>query len=121
MAMADVRVLEELIGREALLVLIRAAGGLSIFIPKRFPPMSGPLLELDPAAQEALVRYAGGTELYIPRCAGSRREQLYQQIRAEYDAGARVQDLARKYQFTERWIYEVLGRPGRETAQGDLF
>lgn len=121
MALADVRLLEGLIGREALLALIGACGGLSIPIPKRFPPASGPLCNLEPSAQEALVRYAGGTELYIPRCAGALREQMYQQIRAEYDAGARVQDLARKYQFTERWIYEVLGRPSRETAQGALF
>jgi len=119
-ALADTRLLEGLIGREALEALIQTCGGLSIPIPKRLP-LSGPLMDLPPAAQAALVRYAGGTELYIPKCDGARREALYQRIRAEYDAGARVQDLARKYRFTERWIYKVLGRPSREEAQGALF
>lgn len=120
MALADTRLLERVVGREALETLIQTCGGLSIQVPKR-PPLSGPLMDLPGAAQEALVRYAGGTELYVPKCDGARREALYQQIRAEYDAGARVQDLARKYRFTERWIYEVLGRGDREEVQGSLF
>jgi Mor family transcriptional regulator len=32
-----------------------------------------------------------------------------------------VRDLARKYRFTERWIYEILGRPSHEGLQGELF
>jgi hypothetical protein len=120
MALADTRLLESLIGREALEALIQTCGGLSVPIPKRLP-LSGPLCDLPQHAQEALVRYAGGTELYIPKCDGARREALYQTIRAEYDAGARVQDLARKYRFTERWIYEILGRPSREGVQAELF
>jgi len=120
MALADTRLLESLIGREAMQALIQSCGGLSVPIPKRLP-LSGPLCDLPQPAQEALVRYAGGTELYIPKCDGARREALYQTIRAEYDAGARVQDLARKYRFTERWVYEILGRPSREVPQESLF
>jgi len=120
MAMADTQLLESLIGREALQALIQTCGGLSVPIPKRLP-LSGPLCDLPRHAQEALVRYAGGTEFYIPKCDASRREALYQKIRAEYDAGARVQDLARKYRFTERWIYEILSRPSRDGRQAELF
>jgi hypothetical protein len=120
MAMVDTQMLESLIGREALEALIQTCGGLSVWIPKRLP-LSGPLCDLPPHAQEALVRYAGGTKLYIPKCDGARREALYQKIRAEYDAGARVKDLARKYRFTERWIYGILGRPSRDWMQAELF
>lgn len=120
MALADTRFLEQLIGREALEALIQTCGGLSIPIPKRLP-LTGPLMDLPQPAQEALVRYAGGTELYVPKCDGTRREALYQKIRAEYDAGCRVQDLARRYGYTERWIYEVLGRPAATVEQGSLF
>lgn len=120
MALADTRLLESLVGRDALEALIQTCGGLSVPIPKRLP-LGGPLCDLPQHAQEALVRYAGGTEIYIPKCDGARREALYQTIRAEYDAGARVQDLARKYRFTERWVYEILGRPSREVAQESLF
>jgi hypothetical protein len=120
MPLADTRLLESLIGREALEALIQTCGGLSVPINKRLP-LSGPLRDLPQHAQEALARYAGGTELYIPKCDGARREALYQTIRAEYDAGARVRDLARKYRFTERWVQQILNRPSREDPQKSLF
>lgn len=120
MALADVSLLQSLIGPEALRALIATCGGLSLPIPKKLP-MSGALCDLPLPAQEALVRYAGGTELYIPKCDGARREAIYNKIRAEYDAGARVQDLARRYGYTERWVYAVLGRPAREDQQAALF
>jgi len=113
MATADTRLLESLIGREALQALIETCGGLSVRIPKRLP-LRGPLCDLPQPAQEALVRYAGGTELYIPKSYPAWPEVLYEAIRAEYDAGARVKDLARKYRYTERWIREILGRPSRK-------
>lgn len=120
MALADTRFLEQLIGREALEALIQTCGGLSVAIPKRLP-LSGPLVDLPQPAQEALVRYAGGTELYIPKCDGARRESLHARIRAEYDAGARVQDLARRYRYTERHIYNILGRLPKPELNGRLF
>lgn len=120
MAVADTSLLERLIGREALRTLISVAGGLAIRIPKR-PPLDGPLAELPLPAQEALARYAGGDVLYIPKCDAARRAERDAAIRAAYDAGARVQDLAREYGLSERWVYEILGRPSVEGGQGELF
>lgn len=121
MALADTRLLASLIGEEALRTLISVAGGLAIRIPKK-PPLDGPLAELPMPAQEALARYASGDVLYIPKCDGARRAERDAAIRAAYDAGALVQDLARQYGLTERWIYEILGRPEREeAAQQALF
>ncbi|GIX31392.1 MAG: hypothetical protein KatS3mg124_1864 [Porticoccaceae bacterium] len=120
MALADTRFLERLIGREALERLIQTCGGLSIAIPKRLP-LSGPLVDLPLPAQEALVRYAGGTALYIPKCDGARREAVHARIRAEYNAGARVQELARRYGYTERHIYNILGRLPDPERNGTLF
>lgn len=115
MAIADTALLEKLIGREALETLISVAGGLSVRIPKR-PPLDGPLAELPLPAQEALAAYAGGDELYIPKCDGAARARRNAEIRAAYDAGESVQSLARRYRITERWVYQILGSPEEDEA-----
>ncbi|TCS69748.1 Mor transcription activator family protein [Sulfuritortus calidifontis] len=119
MAVADTALLERLIGREALETLISVAGGLVVYIPKN-PPLDGPLAELPMPAQEALAAWAGGTELYVPKCDGAARAARDAAIRAAYDAGEPVQAIARRYRLTERWIYEILGRH-EDDKQGDLF
>lgn len=119
MASADTRLLEEIIGREALEMLVATCGGLTVAVPKR-PPLGGPLSSLPAQAQEAIARYAGGTTLYIPKCDASARAARDAKIRALYDAGHRVQDIARQFRITERWVYEILGRPD-DGRQGDLF
>ena len=112
--------LERLIGREALLTLAQVAGGLDLYIPARVP-MDGPLLELPLAAQERLARYAGGTRLYIPKLCGELRRSRDAQIRAAYDAGKRVQDIARRFRLSERRVWAILGSPEPEEAQASLF
>lgn len=119
MAVANTQLLERLIGREALATLVSVAGGLSLYIPKR-PPLDGPLAELPMPAQEALASYAGGDVLYIPKCDGATRAARDAAIVAAYDAGVSVQELARRYRLTERWVYEIIGRPA-EARQGELF
>lgn len=116
---ADTSLLERLIGREALETLVSVAGGLEIYIPKR-PPLDGPLADLPLPAQQALADYAGDSKLYIPKCDGALRAKRDAAIRAAYDAGEKVQSLARRYRLTERWVYEILGRPVDE-RQGELF
>lgn len=120
MALADTAYLERLIGREALDALISTCGGLEVHIPKNLP-MSGPLCDLPLPAQQALAQAFGGTELYVPKCDGARRARRDAAIIAAYDAGQRVQDIARRFGLTERWVYEILGRPQRDPAQERLF
>lgn len=119
MALADLSLLERLIGREAVETLVSVAGGLSLRVPKR-PPLDGPLAELPPEAQEALAAHYGGDEIYVPKCDGARRAARDAGIVALYDAGWRVQDIARRHGLTERWVYEILGRPV-DDRQGELF
>lgn len=112
--------LERLIGREALATLAQVAGGLDLYIPAKVP-MDGPLMELPLQAQQALARYAGGTRLYIPMMAGRMRRARDAAIRAAYDAGERVQDIARRFQISERRVWAILGSPEPEEAQASLF
>jgi hypothetical protein len=106
---ADLSTLERVIGREALESLIKTCGGLEIRIPKTLPKQ-GPLADLPLPAQEALIRYAGGDVLYVPKAEHLRVRRRNEAIRKAYDVGERVQDLARQYNLSERWIYNILGR-----------
>lgn len=113
--------LERLIGREALLTLAQVAGGLDLYIPAKVP-MDGPLLDLPLAAQEALARYAGGTRLYIPMLSGELRRIRDAQIRAAFDRGERVQDIARRFRLSERRVWAILAAPApQDEAQASLF
>ncbi len=107
MARADLSFLEKLIGREALEALIQTCGGTALTIPKRLPDR-GPLADLPLPAQEALMRYAGGDSLYIPKAEHLRIRRRNEAIRKAYDAGERVKDIARRYGLTERWVYAIL-------------
>lgn len=116
---ADTTELVRVVGQEAAATLVQVAGGLALRIPKN-PPLDGPLAELPPPVQEALARYAGGDVLYIPKCDGAARAARDREIVALYDAGVSVKEIARRYRLTERWVYEILGRPV-EDRQGELF
>lgn len=113
--------LERLIGREALSTLAQVAGGLDLYIPAKVP-MDGPLLDLPLAAQEALARYAGGTRIYVPMLTVPLRRARDAAIRAAYDAGERVQGIARRYRLSERRVWAILGSPEpQDEAQASLF
>lgn len=120
MPIADTVLLERLIGREALERLVELAGGLAVHVPKS-APLGGLLAELPPLAQEQLAKYVGGDVLYIPKCDARKRAVRDAAIVAAYDAGATVKALARSYGMSERWVYEILGRPQDDTRQGALF
>lgn len=120
MALADTARLQQLIGQEALAALIASCGGLAVHIPKR-PPLAGALCDLPEPAQQALTHAFGGTVLYVPKCDGAQRAARDAAIRAAYDGGQSVQSIARQWRITERWVYEILGRPQAEHAQGSLF
>ncbi|MDD3938028.1 Mor transcription activator family protein [Rhodoferax sp.] len=130
MAFADTTYLQSLLGADGLAALVQAAGGLSVDIAKR-APLNGILKDLPEPAQHALARAFGGTTLYVPKCDGSARAARYAAVVAAYDAGERVQDIARRFGITERWVYQILGRPatrapGAASAdacayQGQLF
>jgi glyceraldehyde 3-phosphate dehydrogenase len=115
MALADTARLQQLIGQEALAALIASCGGLAVHIPKR-PPLAGALCDLPEPAQQALTHAFGGTVLYIPKCDGATRAARDAAIVAAYDAGVSVQELARRYRLTERWVYEIIGRPAEARA-----
>ncbi len=99
--------LRDIIGDEGIDILSQTCGGLSIKISKT-PPSDGPLLDLPEPLLLRLIEYAGGTEVYIPRRVMRRNHAVREAIRQAYDAGESVRNLARRFGYSERWIYQIL-------------
>lgn len=110
MAFADTRDLLRLLGADATALLVQTAGGLSVDIAKR-TPLRGLLSALPEPAQQALAQAYGGSTLYVPKCDGTARAARHAAICAAYDAGESVQSIALRMHITERWVYQILGRP----------
>lgn len=54
-----------------------------------------------------LARFYAGTGMYFPKLDDTLTTLRNERIRAEFDGGNH-KELARKYDLTERWIYEIL-------------
>ncbi len=120
---ADTSYLTGLLGDEAFQRLVEFHGGLTLRVPKRIPelpPKPGWLAVIGPEAAQRLVAECGGDEIYVPKCDGAKRARRDAAIVAAYDDGARVADLAREHNLTERWVWAILGRTPAE-GQGALF
>lgn len=56
----------------------------------------------------------GGSTIYVPRVEELQRRLRDARINVEYSGGARVKDLSRRYNLTERTIYKVINKIDRE-------
>ncbi|WP_231879816.1 Mor transcription activator family protein [Crenobacter luteus] len=129
------RLIADLIGLPKALQLIEAWGGTTFPVSKnqrrdgqiRYAALAE-VVGVDAAA--ILTRRFGGEVLSIPRCAVAMREVRDRMIRAEFDTLTRehpavhaVNQLARRYQMTERNVWVVLKKTDQvgETRQAVLF
>ena len=101
----------ELIGLDKTLSLVRLFGGTRLRIPAH-PADGHPLCrELGRAQARLLGSHYGGDDVYIPSLARLRRRQRNRRLRAAYDAGATVRELARSEHLSERSITTILNTP----------
>lgn len=110
-----------LVGHTAARELIHRYGGLVLVVPKT---VTGWLADLPGHSAERLAALYGGDRIYIPKPDRELRRARNRQIIAEYDAGERVQAIARRHRLTERQIWTILGRPVPEdpdVSQAELF
>ena len=112
-AVADMDALTELIGAPAVMALVQAHGGLAFDVPattrgKRYRDLAA-LIGERPA--QALLARHGGDAIYIAKLDAQKRAKRNAEIRAAYDDGTPVPELARRYNLTERQIYNILGQP----------
>lgn len=54
-----------------------------------------------------LARHFAGTGMYFPKLDDKLMAMRNERIRAEFD-GSNHKELARRYDLTERWVYEIL-------------
>lgn len=66
-----------------------------------------------------LARFFAGTGMYFPKLDDTLMALRNERIRAEFN-GFNHKELARKYDLTERWIYEIL-KLEESTDQTTLF
>lgn len=114
------KLIADLIGLPKALKLIEAWGGTTFPVSKnkrrdgqiRYEALVE-VVGID--AANILTRHFGGEVLSIPRCAVAMREVRDRMIRAEFDQETRelqaihvVNQLARRYQMTERNVWVVL-------------
>ncbi|GHD63791.1 Mor transcription activator family protein [Jeongeupia chitinilytica] len=129
------QLIARLIGLPKALKLIEAWGGTTFPVSKnkrrdgqiRFEALSE---VVGVEAAKILTGHFGGEVLSIPRCAVALREVRDRMMRAEFDQSTRIQpavhavnQLARKYQMTERNVWLVLKKADQvnETRQVALF
>ena len=113
------------IGIEPTLRLVTALGGTSYDFPVGVA--DSPRLRvlqdiLAPDEIERLLAIYGGARYYIPRCKAALRELRNREFRAAVELMVArdgisqklaIQQLAPRYDITERWAYEILKPPAK--------
>ena len=66
-----------------------------------------------------LAELVGGTTIYVPKPESLTRPVRDAHIKAEFN-GYNHQELAKKYNVTERWVRQLCG-PGQAEGQLDIF
>lgn len=122
--------ISELIGYSKALRLVSVFGGFHFAIPLGEKPSRYHQMLIDAIGDEAtkkLISRFGGERLYIPKCHAAFTQMRNRQFREEVLAAKRgrgvrpIQEIARKYGFSERWAQHVLKEENERAEQMDLF
>lgn len=128
------RLLAEIVGHEAMLAMVQAYGGRTIWPAKRgedFAALAGIMGE--EAAHAFVAHYRD--PVYVPRCDGAIRAAMRDYVRSEFDGLVRGGMSARKavaalagrppHRYTDRYIWTILStvEDGQvvDASQSDLF
>ena len=98
----------DIIGRGPAEQLVEQFGGVRVFIPRTIgrDHKIAKIIGIEPALK--LSMHFGGEVLSIPKCRSMRVHTRNKEIVAAYQQGAKVNDLARSYDVTDRQIYSIL-------------
>lgn len=114
----------EVIGEAAALKLVHKYGGTS----PRLPALRNCTTEHDLAVVigldllTKLVVVTGGARwLYVPKCAKGLREARNREIVAAYTAGEPVEVIARRYNLSDRQVWNILKQTVVDDGQSSLF
>jgi len=119
--LAEIR---DVIGLAATLRLVEAYGGITLRVPWHFDPAHPLVSVIGHAAAAALIERFAGERVYIARLAAATRALRNIEISQRFEAGTRVETLARDYHLSVRQIWNILKDPATlrtSPAQTDLF
>jgi len=117
-SMAD---LAEVIGLPAVLKLMDAFGGTEFWVPQRMPHHHPLVDAVGAEAAQTLSEYMAGERLKVPRGKHLKTEIRNRAIRRERNGGAKLSELALKYELTDRQVMKILNANPEDDNQGDLF
>jgi hypothetical protein len=100
--------LEEVIGCAATEALLRAFGGMELYIPASMHRGHPIALRIGPYAADELADRFGAETLYIPAYTNTVREMRNRRICLEYLSGQDQKDIAKKYGLGVRQVRIIL-------------
>lgn len=98
----------EVVGVEPALRLVKAWGGVRLYVPQQMPEDHLLVSTLGRAEADALAARYGGETIQIPRCLHALRAVRNGEIRRARAAGASPALLALRHGLTERQVYAIL-------------
>jgi len=119
---ASLQPIVDRIGLDAALKLVKAYGGVRLYVPKKVD-VDHPLAALIgyPAAKALAAEFGGQPHFDIPKCEAALREHRNRQIRQDRAMGHSIRELALKYRLTEKQIGSILAEAVRDERQIELF
>lgn len=110
------REMVQVMGEAATMALINEMGGLRLTVPgwplKRASSRYQYLEEIvGPEAAQAFATRWGNIEVQVPMAKKAMQLVRDRALQADYSAGKKPRELARKYQLTEGQVWRVLKRP----------
>ncbi|MEF9402678.1 MULTISPECIES: Mor transcription activator family protein [Ralstonia solanacearum species complex] len=124
-----IRELVDLIGFEATMALVRAFGGLVIWVPKGVQSVGSTYEAISEVigaeATDLLIRRYGGDRISIARCQQMMTVERWRRIIADFERGDSAAEIARRHRITERAVWIILKKPvpavSPHPAQASLF
>lgn len=113
--------LVDIIGLPAVLKLMKAFGGTDIWIPKRLSHNHELVNAIGPEAAQTLCEYMAGERFKVARGKAIEIEVRNRAIRRERQEGAKLSDLALRFELCDRQVLNILNSEPEDDNQGDLF
>lgn len=113
--------LVDVVGLPAVLKLMEAFGGTEFWIPEKLQHVHPLVAAVGPEAAQTLCEYMAGVRLKIPRGKAIKIEIRNSAIRRERHEGAKLSELALRYELTDRQVLNILNASPADDRQQDLF
>lgn len=118
---ASMAELVDIIGLPAVLQLMKAFGGTEIWIPQKLNHAHGLVAAIGPEAAQTLCEHMTCERVKVPRGAEIIREIRNRAIRRERREGAKLDELALRYEITDRQVLNILNSEPADDCQQDMF